>query len=250
MLAVSTVVDHPWNRRVSIAAALAFVVIEAAAGQIEATSYLELLLIVALILLAGIATSALGEEVSRQNEALAASEAARLKEEALRRLDDALAGSARRSPLRTELERVRRRGGALSVLVLVPDRVAVNPVADRQRIGDVIAELGRGADAPYVGGDGSLTIVLPDATSGQARMAAERLRLGIAQRSDDHRTALTVSIGVASFPMDGADADELLEAATEASGRARVLGGNRTVLSSVAPGEPEQWAGRGVTDPG
>jgi diguanylate cyclase (GGDEF)-like protein len=54
-------------------------------------------------------------------------------------------------------------------------------------------------------------LVLPDSTSEAAYSAAERLRRAIG--NDESEPRVTVSIGVASYPADGTDADELVRAA-------------------------------------
>ncbi len=93
------------------------------------------------------------------------------------------------------------------------------------RTGDVAARFGGEEFAAF----------LLDASLSQAVVAAERIRIGIEDKefsvirkgkpSETHR--ITISIGIASFPMDSSDPIELVEMADSALYRAKREGRNR-----------------------
>ena len=66
-------------------------------------------------------------------------------------------------------------------------------------------------------------------------------RLDQARALPGRPVGVSVSIGVATYPADGADEVELDAAAERALARAAELGGNRTVLYSVPAGAPPGW---------
>jgi diguanylate cyclase (GGDEF)-like protein len=79
-------------------------------------------------------------------------------------------------------------------------------------------------------GGEELALVLPETDSAGARAIAERLRSAVA--SADHATdkghlRVTISLGIATWPGDGAAAEELIEAADKALYRAKQAGRNR-----------------------
>lgn len=83
-------------------------------------------------------------------------------------------------------------------------------------------------------------IGLLDTGPGPAQVVAERIRQAVAAatfRAYDERLAITVSIGVAGFPRDAADAADLVERADAAMYQAKEAGRNRV---SVAAGLPRR----------
>jgi two-component system, cell cycle response regulator len=79
-------------------------------------------------------------------------------------------------------------------------------------------------------GGEELALVLPETDSAGARAIAERLRAAAA--AADHPTEkghvrVTISLGIATWPGDGAAAEELIEAADKALYRAKQAGRNR-----------------------
>jgi len=75
--------------------------------------------------------------------------------------------------------------------------------------------------------------------SGDARRLAEQLRRVIAATTHEG-AGVTVSIGVASMPSDGASADDLLDAADEALSHAVEQGGDHVALASSAVGHRDE----------
>jgi len=101
------------------------------------------------------------------------------------------------------------------------------------------AEL-RHYDVPARFGGEEFSIFLPETPSDQAFEIAERIRRAVAQRSFDVETSsdpihVTVSIGVAGYPKDGADANELIHQADLAVYRAKLQGRNRVLGASAEP---------------
>jgi hypothetical protein len=231
---------RPWNQRAALGAPVLYLLAEIVAARIDDTSYLELLATVVAVLLAGLAAAAYGDDVERRAKAAADAAAAHALEVERRDVVVHLQGGSERTPLREAIERAARTSSTVAVLAIAPDGVVTNPIEDRKRVADVIGTLGRNADAPFVTPDGSIIVVLPDAERREARMAAERLRLGVASEASD---GFSVSVGVAVYPPDGRGEEELLAAAAAAAGRGRALGGNRTVLTSIGPDDPPHWAG-------
>ncbi len=93
------------------------------------------------------------------------------------------------------------------------------------RVSDVIARFG---------GE-EFTIIMPQTEKDEALLVAERIRNSIKENFPQAwnlfpRSALTVSIGIATFPHDGKDRRELIRYADKALYRAKMEGKDRTVL--------------------
>ena len=139
-----------------------------------------------------------------------------------------------------ELERARRGGHTLSVLVgdldhfkQVNDRYghhagdralirAAHILERRQRRFDTVARLG---------GE-EFALIVPDAGDHDAYMLAERLRIALREAFDTQEIPITISFGVASFPAHGETYDALVAAADDALYAAKELGRDRTVIYS------------------
>lgn len=119
-----------------------------------------------------------------------------------------------------------------------------------QEFGRLLSNTGRRADlgiafresdvvARYGGEE--FVIVLPETSAAGAMVKAERLRQAVARlavggKSDGMTLALTVSIGVAEFPRDASDKNELIDAADRAMYAAKRAGKNRvTEAERAAP---------------
>lgn len=140
-----------------------------------------------------------------------------------------------------ELERARRGERYLSVVVCdldyfkrvndelghaEGDRVLRETAAilrDGKRRVDTVARIG--------GEEFALT--MPDSRSGDAFVAAERLRGAVARRFAVDRVPVTMSFGVATFPIHGAGEDGLLTSADRALYAAKELGRDRSVIYST-----------------
>jgi diguanylate cyclase (GGDEF)-like protein len=150
--------------------------------------------------------------------------------------------------LQVEIERSRRYGRLFSVLfvdvdgfkihvakagVAATDRLLTHlgeqltgPRA-RLRVPDMVAR--RGAD--------TFCILLPETDTSGAEVAARRLVSTIAEADwpqvHPGLTHVTISVGVASFPLHGKTAGALIQAAAMAGHQAQCQGGNRTVVAGV-----------------
>ena len=101
------------------------------------------------------------------------------------------------------------------------------------------AEL-RHYDVPARFGGEEFSILLPETPPEQAMEIAERIRRAVADQKFEVETAAepiraTVSVGVAGFPKDGADANELIHQADLAVYRGKLQGRNRVVGASAEP---------------
>ncbi|HSB37496.1 MAG TPA: diguanylate cyclase [Gaiellaceae bacterium] len=110
-------------------------------------------------------------------------------------------------------------------------------------------------DVPARFGGEEFAILLPETPPEQAFEIAERIRRTVAARAFDVETSsepirATVSIGVAGFPRDGSDANELIHQADLAVYRAKLQGRNRVLDASSEPLlMPEKRQGRLVAVP-
>ncbi len=160
-------------------------------------------------------------------------------------------GASRRDPLTglldrrgfqdafdVELERARRSGTPLSLVVLDVDRFArVNEQHGRsagdallRRIGRTLEQAKRSFDAAARVGGEEFALLVPDSDENGAYTLAERIR-GELERSE--RPVATASFGIATFPQHGQSVVALLQAADQALYAAQRMGRNRTVISSA-----------------
>ncbi len=177
----------------------------------------------------------------------------------------------------SEIQRAKRYGRTLSLIILdvddfkqFNDRVGhLAGDALLRSLSDLILKNIRRSDekpsyevdiACRYGGD-ELAIILPEAASIQGAAAAERLRfnvetkgaVAVAERirrqveaSRWEGPAVTVSIGVASYPEHGVDMDGLIKAADDALYIAKRSGRNRVVVAgNVMPAAPPEGESRG-----
>src|ERR671925_1542630 len=101
-------------------------------------------------------------------------------------------------------------------------------------IAEVFRALLRHYDVPARFGGEEFSILLPETSPEEALEIAERIRRAVAQRRFDVETSsepirATVSIGVAAFPRDGTDPNELIHQADLAVYRAKLQGRNRVL---------------------
>ena len=175
-------------------------------------------------------------------------------EDLLRRLaaTDELTGIANRrhflASAGRDLERARRSGRPLSLLVLDLDRFKrvndhyghlVGDAVLRAVSAAVVADLRAGDVAGRYGGE-EFAILLPDTEEVEAALVAERVRSNIAAvavRAARHDVRVTASVGCCTaWGPDVPDLDALLACADTAQYQAKVLGGDAVVTSGPGDG--------------
>src|SRR6266542_3704382 len=95
-------------------------------------------------------------------------------------------------------------------------------------------------DVPARFGGEEFSILLPETSADEAIEIAERIRREVADRTFDVETSsepirATISVGVAAYPRDGQDANELIHQADLAVYRAKLQGRNRVLGASSEP---------------
>jgi diguanylate cyclase (GGDEF)-like protein len=187
-------------------------------------------------------------------QASAAIENARLYEKTLEASRcDPLTGlgnrRAFRESLEAEIERARRYGRALSLIVLDCDRFKTindsmgHQAGDRalERIGQMLHSNRRLEDAAFrIGGD-EFAVLLPETAGDGATVLAERLRRTIerALLGPDRDHPLTASLGVATFGDHGVTVDELFGQADAAMYDVKNAGRNATAYAHVRTDEKQ-----------
>jgi diguanylate cyclase (GGDEF)-like protein len=142
--------------------------------------------------------------------------------------------------LRHELERTRRGSGRLSLVLLDLDHFEIvggrlgHTVGDGalERLGAVLVTIKRRIDSAARLGGQEFALLLPESNALGAFALCERIRTRVLETYTGDPLPLTVSLGTASFPLDGTTAAELLAAADRALHEAKRLGSNRTVAHS------------------
>lgn len=107
-------------------------------------------------------------------------------------------------------------------------------------IAEIAREAVRSIDIIARFGGEEFAIIMPQTEKDEAFLVAERTRKNIKElmpRTWENfpRKEITVSIGVATFPLDGKDAKTLIRNADKALYRAKVSGKDRTVVWDAAP---------------
>ncbi|MEA2428461.1 MAG: hypothetical protein QOF37_2089 [Thermoleophilaceae bacterium] len=155
---------------------------------------------------------------------------------------DALTGLANRRGfqelIETELERARRSGQPLSLVIgdldhfkALNDRFG-HAAGDRalEQLALILDTAKRRIDtAARIGGE-EFAVVLPDSDQHAAYILAERMRREVRETFMYEPYELTISLGVATFPPHGSTVETLLAHADEALYAAKALGRDRTVL--------------------
>jgi diguanylate cyclase (GGDEF)-like protein len=145
--------------------------------------------------------------------------------------------------LELELARAGRQGGEVSLALFdVDDFRSANDSAGHQagddilrHVASVLAESVRLVDTVgRIGGD-EFVLIAPGSAG---TLVAKRIQDGIAALPQPAGRSVTVSAGVARFPADGADAETLIAAATEALARAKAAGAGTVADAEAVPGSP------------
>jgi len=133
-----------------------------------------------------------------------------------------------------------RYGHALSVVMIDSDNLKqINDTHGHesgnrllQHLVRCIREQLRGSDVMARFGGDEFIVLLPETNSKGAVEMAERIRRAVEISRFDIRTGdtnITVSLGVASYPVDGGNLDSILEKADKAMYRAKQRGRNRVI---------------------
>lgn len=146
------------------------------------------------------------------------------------------------SRLKEEIERAERNRKPVSVIFCDMDRFksfndinghALGDMALRE-IARIIKESKRAIDLAARYGGEEFALILPETDSSGAQIIAHRIRRRIAGFSFETRSRssslLTASVGLASFPEDGKQANELVEKADWSMYYSKRQGGNRVTL--------------------
>jgi len=177
--------------------------------------------------------------------AIAIENASLYRQAYLASITDDLTGLGNTRHFHRSLAEAMARGGPVSLIVLDLDQFKA--VVDRYghlvgsraiaQIGRLIGRLVRPGDvAARFGGD-EFVVVLPNTGTQQATQLAESIRAGIdaCQRlegEDVDLSGVTASIGLASFPDHGADAESLFRRADDAMYAAKGMGKNRVAVAA------------------
>lgn len=154
-------------------------------------------------------------------------------------LPDARAFHAR---LAEELSRACRHGLPVALVVVDLDHfAALNQRFGREVADEVLAETAlvlklalRESDiVARLGGD-SFAMVLPETDAGPAVRCADRMRRAVEEHAYARVRRVTASVGVSSYPREGADPVELLHAAEQALAVAKKSGRRRAVAARQA----------------
>jgi diguanylate cyclase (GGDEF)-like protein/putative nucleotidyltransferase with HDIG domain len=200
---------------------------------------------IGLILLAGLLFVIRAYQRSEMAHAVAH---ARIQKQAL---TDALTGlpnhRAIMDQFNKELDRARRYGRPFSLLFFDADRFKhVNDTYGHAAGDAVLSQIGERASSALRGGDTlgrfggeEFVILLPEADASEASIVAERIRVDIASglmatSEVEGGIAMTVSIGLVTYPTDGASEKDLLSQADEAMYVAKRLGRNQVRTAKEA----------------
>ena len=101
-----------------------------------------------------------------------------------------------------------------------------------RRVSDYIRNTIRNIDIAARYGGEEFAVILPETRLADAYFVAERIRKNVETKTSQKSMPVTVSLGVASWPMDGVMKEELLSRADKALYLAKKNGRNRTQLST------------------
>ena len=145
--------------------------------------------------------------------------------------------------LETEVSRAERYDRVVSLLMIdIDDFKSYNdshghPAGDLalRRLSQLLKQSSRNCDFPARYGGEEFAIIVPEVSADSARRMGERLLKLIDESEFEGEEAmvggrLTISIGIATFPMQASSKSELIEHADQALYRAKGLGKNRVVV--------------------
>jgi len=153
--------------------------------------------------------------------------------------------------LMEELERAQRYGSEFSLLMMDIDHfkefndVHGHPVGDAilKEVVKTLRDSIRNVDILSRYGGEEFTLIMPETDGKNGKIVAERIRYAVAEKEfltrTQHSVHVTISIGVASFPLDAAKREELIVASDEAlyfaknEGRNKVCRYSETLKSAI-----------------
>jgi diguanylate cyclase (GGDEF)-like protein/hemerythrin-like metal-binding protein len=161
--------------------------------------------------------------------------------------EDALTGLANRAHLHDRIEQAiasaRRNAGTFAVLLIDLDQFKpINDIHGHATGDFVLREAARRLQAATrevdtvarLGGDEFVVLLGGDGGRDQARLVVERIMQAVTAPLAVHGLRLGVSVGIAIYPDDGSDADQLLARADGAMYDAKDRGGNRHAFAKSA----------------
>ena len=144
------------------------------------------------------------------------------------------------SSLRRETQRSKRHGSAVSLIMLdVDDFKAINDTyghleGDRilMKLASLLSQSLREIDIAARYGGEEFAVILPDTSRTGAFVVGDRIRRRAFEhfRRGKEGPPMTVSGGVATFPDDAADVDQLVKCADDGLYRSKALGKNRITM--------------------
>lgn len=99
-------------------------------------------------------------------------------------------------------------------------------------IGKIILNAIRSADIAFRYGGEEFSVVLPETRLEEGFRAAERIRQAVETKTKTLVIPITISLGIASWPLDGVMKEEIIARADAALYRAKQTGRNKTCLST------------------
>jgi diguanylate cyclase (GGDEF)-like protein len=160
---------------------------------------------------------------------------------------DGLTGLYNRRYLMEQIEReyLRARRGHYTFSVIMIDLDGLKTINDNfghregdtslREVAEVIKYATRASDVAARWGGDEFVVITPETDNTSACRIGERIRAEIEKRTlqlDGREATISVSVGVASYPVNASDVTELLHKADEAVYDAKNLGKNRVCQSS------------------
>ena len=147
-----------------------------------------------------------------------------------------------------EINRFGRSGEPLSFLMIDVDEFKSyndrfgHPAGDEalRMVGTVLKETVRGADVAARYGGEEFSVLLPDTTSSEAMVIADRIRSRVEQTEFPHRR-VTLSVGIATVSSSLSTPDDLKSAADKALYRAKAAGRNNVQIFDPVKDGGEQF---------
>ena len=147
-----------------------------------------------------------------------------------------------------EMKRCSRYGGMFSLIILDIDTLKnINDTHGHltgdeylRRVGSIIKATVRNTDQAFRYGGDEFAILLTQTTIDDAMRVAERVRKQVASATDDIDIPITCSLGIASWPTNGPNVNDLINAADTALYQAKRDGGNQSNTGTAANSENSQ----------